>query len=116
MHLAWEVAQLESHDRDMLCMDMYAAILNKLFSLQLQDPQLEEMTNRIEDVVEWAQSFIYDPHIDDQDLFISEVEEFIVPERLVDRELLCFLYPNRFKEHKNKSAVELLHKICFANI
>ena len=56
MHLAWEVTQLESPHRDALCMDMYAPILNKLFTLQLEDPQLDEMTNRIEDVVEWAQS------------------------------------------------------------
>jgi len=56
MHLAWEVTQLKSPDRDALCMDMYAPILSKLFTLQLEDPQLDEMTNRIEDVVEWAQS------------------------------------------------------------
>jgi hypothetical protein len=49
MHLAWEVTQLESPDRDILCMDMYDPILSKLFSLQLEDPQLDEMTNRIED-------------------------------------------------------------------
>ena len=56
IHLAWEVTQLESPDRDILCMDMYDPILSKLFTLQLEDPQLDEMTNRIEDVVEWAQS------------------------------------------------------------
>lgn len=56
MALAWEVTQLESPNREVLCMDMYAPILNELFSLQLEDPQLDEMTNRIEDVVEWAQS------------------------------------------------------------
>lgn len=36
MALTWEVTQLESPDRDMLCMDMYASILSKLFSLQLE--------------------------------------------------------------------------------
>lgn len=56
MHLAWEVTELKSPDGEVLCMEMYAPALSRLFSLQLEDPQLEEMTNRMEDVVDWAQS------------------------------------------------------------
>ena len=44
------------------------------------------------------------------------IEELIIPEKLVGTELLCYLYPKKFDDQKNKSAVDLLHKICFANL
>ncbi len=44
------------------------------------------------------------------------IEELIIPEKLVGTELLCYLYPKRFDDQKNKSAVDLLHRICFANL
>lgn len=44
------------------------------------------------------------------------VEELIIPEKYVGTKLLCYLNPNRFNDQKNRSAVELLHRICFANL
>lgn len=44
------------------------------------------------------------------------IEELIIPEKLVGTELLCYLYPKKFDDQKNKSAVDLLHRICFANL
>lgn len=40
----------------------------------------------------------------------------IIPEKHVATKLLCYLNPNRFNDQKNSSAVELLHRICFANL
>ena len=40
-------------------MEMYAPILEELFSLKTEDWELDETANKIEDVLEWAQS-LYD--------------------------------------------------------
>lgn len=39
------------------------------------------------------------------------IEELIIPEKLVGTELLCYLYPKKFDDQKNKSAVNLFHEL-----
>jgi len=39
-----------------------------------------------------------------------------IPHDLIENELLCFLYPNNFESIEEKQAVELLYKICEANL
>jgi len=59
MSLVFELVQLKSPSQDVPCMEMYAPILEELFSLQSEDWELDETANKIEDVLEWAQS-LYD--------------------------------------------------------
>jgi hypothetical protein len=42
--------------------------------------------------------------------------ELIIPEKHIDTTLLCYLNPNRFSDPKSRSAVEILHRICYANL
>jgi len=39
-----------------------------------------------------------------------------IPKELHSTELLCFLYPNNYDTDEEKQAIELLHRICAANL
>lgn len=59
MSLLDKLIQLKTPSQDVSCMEMYAPILEELFSLKMEDWELDETANKIEDVLEWAQS-LYD--------------------------------------------------------
>ncbi|MBF6629475.1 MAG: hypothetical protein ITG04_13410, partial [Proteiniphilum sp.] len=55
MSLLDKLIQLKTPSQDVPCMEMYAPILEELFSLKTEDWELDETANKIEDVLEWAQ-------------------------------------------------------------
>lgn len=59
MSLLDEMIKLKSPSQDIPSMEMYAPILEELFSLKTEDWEMDETTNKIEDVLECAQ-FLYD--------------------------------------------------------